>query len=330
MGRLLDRYDAMQKRPFGTNTALTDGNQNGVGGTAGSQLRRQEKAYGRALRLLDRRARRGDVRSALDAIDVQKEAMGDGYSVGGIRDKEQADAGITGMIGDMSTRAAGVEQRNADIGVAGGITRRDAGGAAPGDGEAPPAAAGMSFDEIEREKRDRLTEGGAFGSGAQDRREAEGRASGILNRADRRARRVVERYDNQGATFLDSSYTEGTTDEDVRGLGGNKETFLRKVFSDSSPEQKSKYVDDTIRYAEGNDLYRVSRDKDVTVGDITKPEVLEQVKRMGGTPESFIGEVNRRRAANRTGANKGDQGASTGEKANNLLSRAERRRKNSA
>ena len=109
MAGLLERYDLMQKRPFGTNTALSDGTQYGVGGAVGSQYRRQEAAYGQALRLLNRQARRGDVRSALSAIDVRNQAMEGGYAPGGIRRKEQADAGIMGRIGAMDARNRGLE-----------------------------------------------------------------------------------------------------------------------------------------------------------------------------------------------------------------------------
>ena len=211
MGRLLDRYDAMQRRPFGTNTALTDGTQNGVGGGAGSQFRRQEQAYGQALRLLSRKARRGDVGSALAAIDVRDKAINDGYSVGGIRNKEQADAGIMGRVEDMN-------RRNMDLGAASDLTRQQAmeslapepltegavplkgrmGGEPLTEGAMPlkrPDAdatmvdefAGMTFDEIEREKRKRATMSGAFGSAAKDRMDAGAeRASGILDRVERR------------------------------------------------------------------------------------------------------------------------------------------------
>ncbi len=109
MAGLLERFDLMQKRPFGTNTALSDGTQYGVGGAVGSQYRRQEAAYGQALRLLNRQARRGDVRSALSAIDVRNQAMEGGYAPGGIRQKAQADAGIMGRIGAMDARNRGLE-----------------------------------------------------------------------------------------------------------------------------------------------------------------------------------------------------------------------------
>lgn len=109
MARLLDKYDEMQRRPFGTNTALSDGNKNGVGGTAGSQMRRQGEAYGRALRLLNRQARRGDARSALSAIAVRDEANAAGYSPGGIGNAEERNAGILGRLRSQSQAAADAE-----------------------------------------------------------------------------------------------------------------------------------------------------------------------------------------------------------------------------
>lgn len=203
MGRLLDRYDQMQRRPFGTNTALTDGTQNGVGGAAGSQFRRQEQAYGQALRLLSRKARRGDVNAALNAIRVRDQAMEDGYSVGGIRDKEQADAGIQGRVESMNERNVNIERRNTDLGTAGDITRRQAGeglteGATPiggsreggGDVNASDITASMSFEEAEREKRRLGTMVGNYGEGARQNLEDETtRASSLLDRAERRRKK---------------------------------------------------------------------------------------------------------------------------------------------
>ncbi len=104
---LLDQYDQMQRRPFGTNTALSNGSQYGTGGTAGSQIRKQGSAYARALRVLDRQARRGDARSALAAIETRKEANQMGFSPGGIQRKSEVDAGTMGQI-------AAMEQSNVD------------------------------------------------------------------------------------------------------------------------------------------------------------------------------------------------------------------------
>ena len=97
-------------------------------------------------------------------------------------------------------------------------------------------------------------------------------------------------------TFLDSGFDDNETlSRDVQEMGGNKTSFFNKVFSKLTPERKQKYVDDLIDYAQGSELFRVPDGQDVKVGDLKKPEVLEAIKQMGGTPESFIGEVNRRR-----------------------------------
>lgn len=113
---LLDQYDQMQNRPFGTNTALSRQNAYGVGGTDGSQIRKQNSAYGRALRILDRQARRGDARSALAAIDTRREANQMGFSPGGIQRKDELDAMTRGNIAAqaqsaMDTQAAQETER---------------------------------------------------------------------------------------------------------------------------------------------------------------------------------------------------------------------------
>jgi hypothetical protein len=102
---LLNRYDQIQSREFGTNTALSDGNQNGVGGAAGDQMRARDSRYSRALRLLDRMARKGNANAAIKAIDIQGGANNEGYSPGGIRRKDEADAGIIGRINTMEQGA---------------------------------------------------------------------------------------------------------------------------------------------------------------------------------------------------------------------------------
>ena len=111
---LLDRLAEMQNRPFGTNTALSDGSQYGVGGSAGSQFRRQASAYGQALRILNRAARRGDANAALRAISVREDAMNKGYSPGGVSRKAEADAGILGRLDAMRSSAAD-RQRAAEL-----------------------------------------------------------------------------------------------------------------------------------------------------------------------------------------------------------------------
>lgn len=106
MARLLEKYEEMQRRPFGTNTALSAGNERGVGGSAGFQSRQQGAAYGRALRILNRQARRGDANSALQAIRVRDDANSAGYSPGGIGNPVERDAGITSRLRAQSQAAA--------------------------------------------------------------------------------------------------------------------------------------------------------------------------------------------------------------------------------
>lgn len=106
MASLLDRYDEIQRRPLGSNTALSAGNTNNLGGVAGSQFRRQEAAYGQALRTLNRAARRGDARAGLQALEVRKEAMGAGFAPGGIRRSESANAGIRSQVAGLQQDTA--------------------------------------------------------------------------------------------------------------------------------------------------------------------------------------------------------------------------------
>lgn len=107
----------MQDRRFGTNTALSDGNQAGVGGTAGAQYRRMTEAYNRAIRGLRRAFRAGDERAAIQEIAVRQDAMDKGYTPGGIRKKAEFDSGILG-------RVAAMEQADADAGQAQELARR--------------------------------------------------------------------------------------------------------------------------------------------------------------------------------------------------------------
>ena len=127
---LLDQYKQIQSREFGTNTALSDGNQNGVGGTSGSQMRTREHRYSRALRLLDRMARKGNPDAAIKALDIQRGANNEGYSPGGIRRKDEADAGI---IGRINTMEQGAFNRNQATGAF-GQGAADASAANPGAG----------------------------------------------------------------------------------------------------------------------------------------------------------------------------------------------------
>ena len=78
-----DTHAANEKR-FGDSPLSRDA----YGGAAGYQYRRQSEAYGRALRQLRRRGRRGDTGAVLDEIAVRDQANRAGFSPGGIRSQE--------------------------------------------------------------------------------------------------------------------------------------------------------------------------------------------------------------------------------------------------
>lgn len=102
---LLDR---ITQNPFGYNTALSNGSQNGVGGSFGDQYKAQGAAYGRALRLLNRQARKGNINASLQAIKTRKDAMGDGFSPGGIGNVAERNADIEGraQITNLGSQSA--------------------------------------------------------------------------------------------------------------------------------------------------------------------------------------------------------------------------------
>jgi hypothetical protein len=91
--------DRITSRPFGYNTALSD-HRFGVG-RAGFQFRQQSAEYGRALRLLNRQARRGDAGSAIEAIKVREDAQNHGFSPGGITKDGELDRMVSDRIGTM-------------------------------------------------------------------------------------------------------------------------------------------------------------------------------------------------------------------------------------
>lgn len=99
---LLDR---ITQNPFGQNTALSNGSQH----SSGNQFRAQGAAYGRALRLLNRRARRGDVNASLKAIDVRDQANSDGYLPGGIGNTSERNADIAGRVNTMENGSQALE-----------------------------------------------------------------------------------------------------------------------------------------------------------------------------------------------------------------------------
>lgn len=123
MPSLLDRYDQIQRNPLGSNTAtsrtsLEQGNPYGQLSTAGKQYRALEQSYGRALRILNHAARRGDARAALQSIAVRQQAMGEGFSPGGIRRVDERNEAMTDLV-------RGRAQATRDMTEANALKRRD-------------------------------------------------------------------------------------------------------------------------------------------------------------------------------------------------------------
>jgi len=103
----LDRWSRLQAAPFGTSSALRN---DGRGGSTGDQLRRLNEDYNQATRLLRRQARRGDANSALQAIKLREDALEQGIQTGGIRRKDESDAGILGRVQTMEQGSADRER----------------------------------------------------------------------------------------------------------------------------------------------------------------------------------------------------------------------------
>lgn len=88
----------MQSRPLGTNTALyRDPSTEAVG----RQYKQQKGDYEMARRLLRRKARRGDERSALNLIDLGQSAEKRGITMGGITGADETKAAIAGRTASM-------------------------------------------------------------------------------------------------------------------------------------------------------------------------------------------------------------------------------------
>lgn len=133
----LDRWTKLQAAPFGTSSALR-GDRGAAGGSSGSQFRRLTEDYNTAMRLLRRRARRGDAQSALGAIKLREDAISKGIQPGGIRRKEEFDAGILGRVQAMEQGAVDRERgAQANRQIVNDVLAEDA-PATPG---APPAQA---------------------------------------------------------------------------------------------------------------------------------------------------------------------------------------------
>lgn len=88
--------------------------RNFYGGAAGASYRRQEEAYGRALRQLRRKARRGDTNAALAEVRARESAMDKGFMTGGIRSADDRLASSRGFAQGLEERAA-ARQQAADL-----------------------------------------------------------------------------------------------------------------------------------------------------------------------------------------------------------------------
>lgn len=136
----LDRWKQLQTGSVGSGSSLRPG---AVSGIVGQQYRRQQEDYNTAMRLLRRQARRGDAGSALQAIKLREEANERGIAPGGIRRREEFDAGIRG-------RAAAIEQGATDLEEAARMDRTFArereGVMRP---EPPATRAGAALDMLE-------------------------------------------------------------------------------------------------------------------------------------------------------------------------------------
>lgn len=110
-----DRWTALQSRPsrwssLQAKSPLTLDPPN----SSVSQLRRQAEDYNIATRLLRRRARRGDANSALGLIKVREDAISQGIQTGGIRNKNEFDAGLLGRVQSVE-RGAADRERGTDL-----------------------------------------------------------------------------------------------------------------------------------------------------------------------------------------------------------------------
>jgi hypothetical protein len=113
--RGLNRLDELQRRPFGSTAATRPTSTEGqVNSSAGGQYRQRAENYNLANRILKRQARRGDSRSALALLDVQKEANDEGFSPGGIRRRDEFNSGLLRNL-DARQQAAMDNERAATL-----------------------------------------------------------------------------------------------------------------------------------------------------------------------------------------------------------------------
>ena len=103
---LLDRYDAMQSRPLGTNTGLY--REPGFAGMT-SDYKRQQSDYNMARRLLRSQARMGDANAAMGLIGLGDKARAEGVSFGGIQSYAGNQANIAGRVASQQNEIADME-----------------------------------------------------------------------------------------------------------------------------------------------------------------------------------------------------------------------------
>jgi hypothetical protein len=97
----------MQRTPFGESSSL---NPSPVSGVVGQQYRRQQEDYNTAMRILRRQGRRGDAGSAIKAVQLRDQANAAGFSPGGIRRRDEFDAGIAGRAFSLEQGAVDRER----------------------------------------------------------------------------------------------------------------------------------------------------------------------------------------------------------------------------
>lgn len=99
----LDRWQQMQNEPIGQRRM-------GPPSAADRQFRQQTEAYNTALRVLRRRARRGDVNAAFGQINLLNNAQSEGFFPGGIRSNEQFRADSQEFGTSLNNQAAFLER----------------------------------------------------------------------------------------------------------------------------------------------------------------------------------------------------------------------------
>lgn len=97
----LDDWKRMQDRPLGSSSSLAP--QSGVQ----NQYQQQAQGYDRAMRLLNRAARKGDANAALGAVKLGEQSFERGYGVsGGIRSHEQEQGAASNFENITNARTA--------------------------------------------------------------------------------------------------------------------------------------------------------------------------------------------------------------------------------